>query len=122
MEVLKNCHIVTLEVLSGEVDAEAYLEYEKELERYNDSVERMNITLGKPEEPDFNIEYRKQKFNIALMDILYWYPDWDKKRECEIVILNYLNPASTAPEVINIKISEKEFTKLLAKFGATIHE
>ena len=120
-EILKDCHIITLEVLSGEIDAEVYMQYEKDLEKYNDDLERMNFVTDKPEEPDFNIQYRKQRFNLAAMDILHWYADWDEKRDCEVVVLNFLYHKLATPEQINIKISEKEWVDILTNFGANLY-
>lgn len=118
-----NAVCVELEILSGKTSHKELQKYENDMKQYHKELQRaesmaMSVAdLEEPEEPDMRIEYRKQWFNMANIELHSWYNDWDEERQCEIVVFDYSN--ANGFDQLNVKIKKNDWIKLLEDLGAS---
>ena len=124
MQVLSNHLFIIVDILSGKTTGEEIMAYEKDAEQFHQAkiqAENLGIPFNDeaPTEPDFDLDYRTQKWNIGSVTILDYYVEYDEKRECEIIVVDFIQAGVF--NQYNIRISESEWENLLLSLGATIN-
>lgn len=122
-EILKGSFFVELEILSSRTTSKEMREYERSLKEYHKEVERaeslaLNSDIEEPQEPGFNVSYRKTKINFGDIIILGYDNDWDEEHDTEIIIADVVYKSTGGFAQYNIKMSMVDWELLLIRFGA----
>lgn len=120
---LMNDYFVELKVLATtftNADKEKYeqalVDYEEELEKY----ERMGLD-NTPARPVPNMdkpEFKSMWINMGAMVILNFTEEWDKERDCPVIIIEYTDEDNSAVSQMQINTTITEWTNLLKSIGA----
>jgi hypothetical protein len=120
---LINDYFVQLNVLATTFTNEDRIKFNKELEDYEkelEDYERLGINKSpiKPEPDMKEPEFKPMWVNMGAMVILNFTEEWDKKRECPIIIIEYTDEDNSALSQMQINILLKDWIEILKSFGA----
>lgn len=126
-EVLSDHAFIDLKVLSGTISRKEIEQYEQDLEEYQNQLEefeRMGFgdKAKKPIEPKYKTEYKTYTINLADKVFSGFSEDWDKEKDCPVLIVDYYTRDGQERNQYNINITKKEFIDILRQFGATFFQ
>lgn len=114
---------------SNDIDSynKAMDDYEEQLKEWEESGEEINRLRGikkpkKPELPMSDPDYTEIWINFSETTIANFAFDYDDKRECNIVIVEYYPKIGGEIKFLNIKIEKEQWLNLLASIGYNLIE
>lgn len=127
VEILSDHAFIDLKILSGTISRKEIEQYERDLEEYQtqlEEFERMGFgdKAKKPIEPKYKTEYKTYTMNLSDKIISGFSEDWDKERDCPVLIMEYYTRDGQERNQYNINITKKEFMDILRQFGATFFQ
>jgi len=129
-------YFVELEILSQDINYNEYGEYEDAMLRWELEMEEfwkehkkmselgIDVSDKEPRKPtppkEEKPNYKKINFNFSDKIITSWTSQWDKENEHEVIIVEYYLKSSVIGAVnqYNVKMSRKDWIKLITKLGA----
>lgn len=95
-------------------DLEAFEDYQMEVERSKD------LGIVAPERPKIKEpEYKTKNYNLEFYILDSWFADWDKDRECPIIVVTWFHSQTSNLLVMNVQMKETEWKELLLTLGYT---
>lgn len=114
---------------SNDIDSynKAMDDYEEQLKEWEESGEEINRLRGikKPKKPELLMsdpDYTEIWINFSETTIANFVFDYDDKRECNIVIVEYYPKIGGEIKFLNIKIEKEQWLNLLASIGYNLIE
>lgn len=114
---------------SNDIDSynKAMDDYEEQLKEWEESGEEINRLRGikKPKKPELLMsdpDYTEIWINFSETTIANFAFDYDDKRECNIVIVEYYPKIGGEIKFLNIKIEKEQWLNLLASIGYNLIE
>jgi len=96
-------------------DFEKLEEYQEQMEEVSDRVVRKSI-----EKPDISKpEYKVKWYNLDNYILDSWSTEWDKERDCPIIIAVWIQTLTSGMSIMNINMVESEWKQLLLTLGYT---
>lgn len=102
-------------------------EYEEKLKEYENSDEEINRLRGikKPKEPELPMsdpDYTEIWINFSEITISNFIFDYDDKRNCDVVVVEYYPRIGGEIKFLNIKMERNQWLNLLASLDYNLIE
>lgn len=114
---------------SNDIDSynKAMDDYEEQLKEWEESGEEINRLRGikKPKKPELLMsdpDYTEIWINFSETTIANFVFDYDDKRDCNIVVVEYYPRIGGEIRFLNIKIEKEQWLNLLASIGYNLIE